>query len=244
MRIQGCIKPPFFEDTAVSRRFAVPFFTRLTDQKSPFQAAEGLVARINYTLWGNSISHVIASVGPVTRRPLWTVFCGRDGRPVLFLKLFKKQALAGRAPSRRIGISGKGARRPIPSWKGVKPMESTPAAMAGNAGSMFLQEDIAKRGQSLPAKYEPSARTRRPSSGLPQAELDKLCAVDRCPSGSCSRRTAAAYISAANLRPRLLPLCRKGPRAFLYCALDLAGGACGGLVGMSRSAVSGAGQSR
>ena len=71
-------------------------------------------------------------------------------------------------------------------------------------------------------------------SSLSQADLDKLCTVDRYPSDSFTfsshgnELVAEAFAALPSIEQSIL---------ILHCVLDMADGEIGGLVGMSRSAV-------
>ena len=104
----------------------------------------------------------------------------------------------------------------------------------------FLQEGVAKRGQSLPAEHETPREREAFFSDLSQAELDKLCVMDRYPSDSIvfsshgydlhidNELVAEAFSALPQTEQSIL---------ILHCTLDLADGEIGNLVGMSRSAV-------
>ena len=89
-------------------------------------------------------------------------------------------------------------------------MESNPRDYGEQCRSMLFAEGIAKRGQSLPANMKRQREREAFFSDLSQAELDKLCVMDRYPSDSIVFSSHGYDLHIDNeLVARLSLLCRR-----------------------------------
>ena len=149
--------------------------------------------------------------------------------------------MAGRTRSRRIGSSGKGENHLIPHGKGVKLMESNPRDYGEQCRfDAFCKKVLRNEARAYLRNMKRQREREAFFSDLSQAELDKLCVMDRYPSDSIvfsshgydlhidNELVAEAFATLPQMEQSIL---------ILHCTLDLADSEIGNLVGMSRSAV-------
>lgn len=150
--------------------------------------------------------------------------------------------MAGRTRSRRIGSSGKGENHLIPPHgKGVKLMESNPRDYGEQCRfDTFCKKVLRNEARAYLRNMKRQREREAFFSDLSQAELDKLCVMDRYPCDSIvfsshgydlhidNELVAEAFSALPQTEQSIL---------ILHCTLDLADGEIGNLVGMSRSAV-------
>lgn len=159
-----------------------------------------------------------------------------------FLKFSsKRRRLAGRTHSCRIGSSGKGENHLIPHGKGVKLMESNPRDYGEQCRfDAFCKKVLRNEARAYLRNMKRQREREAFFSDLSQAELDKLCIVDRYPSDSIvfSSHGYDLYIDNELVAEAFSALPQTEQSILiLHCTLDLADGEIGNLVGMSRSAV-------
>ena len=161
---------------------------------------------------------------------------------IAFLKFSsKRRRLAGLRTISIRSMCGKGGTHLIPHRTGVKLMEANPRDYGEQCRfDAFCKKVLRNEARAYLRNMKRQREREAFFSDLSQAELDKLCVVDRYPSDSIvfsshgydlhidNELVAEAFSALPQTEQSIL---------ILHCTLDLADGEIGNLVGMSRSAV-------